>query len=144
MPVAWLTLDSVDNDSTRFFTYFIAALNSIAPSRSQEMSKTETLIANQSLSPVEQISILIEQLERFLNETIFVLEDYQTITNPLIHQSVDFLLDHKPSQMHIAIVTRVDPPLSLAKLRARGELNELRQADLRFTTEEAQAFITGG
>jgi LuxR family maltose regulon positive regulatory protein len=143
LPVAWLTLDSGDNDLSRFFKYFIAAHTTIAPGRSQEKNKSlETLASNQSLSPDEWVSIVIELLEEFPGEFIFIMEDYQAITDLLIHQAVDFLLDHKPPQMHVAIATRVDPPLSLAKLRARGELTELRQADLRFTTEEAQAFIT--
>lgn len=142
LPVAWLTLDSGDNDLSRFFTYFIAAHTAIDPGRSQEISKTlEMLASSQSLSPEEWVSIVIEQLEEFPGEFIIIMEDYQTITDLLIHQAVDFLLDHKPPQMHVAIATRVDPPLSLAKLRARGELSELRQADLRFTTEEAQVFI---
>lgn len=138
-PIAWLSLDEADNDPVRFWTYLIAALQQVNPDlgrglpnalRAPEQPTTEAL-----LTPlINQIAALEEPL-------IVVLDDYHLISTPQIHAGLEFLLDHLPGHGHLIIATRADPPLSLARLRGRGELTEIRQADLRFTAEEAAAFL---
>jgi LuxR family maltose regulon positive regulatory protein len=143
LPVAWLTLDSGDDDPVRFITYMAAALHSLGSNYAQEMQKImDSLASFQPFNAIYWVSVILEQLEAFPGPFILILEDYQDIKNPDIHQAVDFLLDHQPLQMHLVLSTRVDPPLSLAKLRARGQLNELRQADLCFTLPETRGVVT--
>ena len=85
--------------------------------------------------------ILVNQLDNIPPSFVLVLDHYHLITTPAIHQALTFLLEHQPAQMHVVIATRKDPPLPLPRLRARGQLIELRQADLRFTFEETSAFL---
>ena len=92
--------------------------------------------------PIETIlSELINTLTQLPHDVVLVLDDYHVITSPAIHHAVAFLLDHLPSQLHLVITSRIDPVLPLARLRARGEVVELRAADLRFTPDEATAFL---
>jgi len=143
LPVAWLTLDSGDDDPVRFVTYLIAALHSMDADHAQEMHKLiDALASSQPFNAIYWMSVILEQLEVLPDKFVLILEDFHAIKNPEIHQAVNFLLDHQPAQMHLVISTRVDPALSVAKIRARGQLNELRQADLRFTPQESQAFLT--
>lgn len=143
LPVAWLTLDSGDDDPVRFVTYLVAALCSIGTDHTQEMNKIMDALASfQPFSVIYWMSAILEQLEFLPGRFILVLEDFHVIKNSKIHQAINFLLDHQPAQMHLVISTRVDPSLSVAKIRACGQLNELRQADLRFTPQESQAFVT--
>ncbi|MBN1886885.1 MAG: tetratricopeptide repeat protein [Thermoflexales bacterium] len=125
--VAWLSLDESDNDPARFLAYFAAALHGDAP---QPPSPPEELMA-----------ALINQLSATGQLTVLVLDDYHFITTQAIHDALAFLLDHMPANLHLVIATRADPPLPLPRLRARGQLTELRQADLRFTPAEAAEFL---
>jgi len=142
IPVAWLSLEAEDNDFVRFLTYVIAALQSL----DHEIGKTSvTLLHSSPLVSVEPIlALLINDLaSRNLPRFALVLDDYHVIEDPAIHRALTFLLDHLPAQMHLVIAARADPPLPLSRLRGRGQLCEVRAADLRFATEEAEAYLHG-
>jgi len=139
MGVAWLSLDKNDNPSGRFLTYLVAALRTAG---SRIGSEAAQLLADiQQTSPEAVLTSLINDLDSAGGEVVLVLDDYQLITNQSIHENVTFLLDHCPNTFHLVVATRSDPSLPLARLRARGQLVELRAADLRFTISEASRFL---
>jgi len=140
MPVAWLSLETEDNDPTRFLSYLIAALQTL----DVEVGKTalEMLHTPQPPPPEAVLAVLTNDLTgRDASDFALVLDDYHVIIAEPIHRGMTFLLDHLPPQMHLILVTRADPPLSLTRLRAGGHLTELRAADLRFGATEASAFL---
>jgi len=141
-PVTWLSLDEGDNDPVRFFAYLLAALQSIDPDIGQT---AETILkAPQPPPPEPLVASLTNDIAGTAQRFILVLDDYHLIEAPPIHDTVSFLLDHMPPPpggMHLVIATRADPPLPIARLRARGQLNELHVTDLRFTVEEAAEFL---
>ncbi len=141
MPVGWVSLDEGDNDPVRFWTYFIAALQTVRA----DMGKSIIgLLQSPQPPPTESfLTGIINEISEVSEEFALVLDDYHIIEAPPIHDALTFLLDHLPSQMHMVIASRVDPPISLARMRARGQLTEMRAADLRFTLEEATAFLNG-
>jgi LuxR family maltose regulon positive regulatory protein len=146
-PTAWLSLDEGDNDPTRFLIYVVAALQTLALSRVEGIAANigaGVLAALQSLQPpsIESIlTILLNEIAAISGSFILVLDDYHLIDAKPVDEALTFLLEHQPPQMHMVIATREDPPLPLARLRARGELTELRAADLRFTPAEAAEFL---
>jgi LuxR family transcriptional regulator, maltose regulon positive regulatory protein len=136
---AWLSLDEQDNDLTRFLTYLSATLQSADPAVGQSVLPR---LQSSHIVPVETIlTLLINDLNRLDGKVALILDDYHLISNPAVHTAVAFLLDHAPPQLHLVIATRSDPPLSLARWRVRGELNEIRAADLRFTAGETTRFV---
>ena len=138
-PVAWLSLDEGDNDPTRFLTYLVAALQTIAANIGAGV-----LAALQSPQPPPTESILtalLNEITTIPDNFILVLDDYHVIDSKPVDDALTFLLEHLPPQMHLVIATREDPHLPLARLRARGQLTELRAADLRFTPAEAAEFL---
>jgi LuxR family maltose regulon positive regulatory protein len=141
-PVAWLSLDNEDNDPVRFLTYLIAAAQTIKPNLGQEM--LSVLQSAQPPAIINLLPVLINQLDDLQARFAIVLDDYHAIASPEIHKAITFIIDHQPPQMHLLLTTRIDPPLPLAKLRGRGQLTELRQADLRFSEEETIAFLKQG
>jgi len=139
LPSAWLSLDPGDNELARFLFYLKAALETIDTGSA---SNTTSLLNSAQLPSLEAIiTALINDLNGFGKELVLVLDDYQMITNPQVHDALNFLLDHCPPQLHLVLLTRVDPPLPLARLRVRNELVEIRAADLRFTVNEIKAFF---
>jgi LuxR family maltose regulon positive regulatory protein len=136
--VAWLSLDESDNDLTRFLTYLVAALQTIAPKVGEA-----TLGALQSSQPPPSDVLLTALLNDLatLGDVVLVLDDYHAIESPPIDEALTFLVDHLPPQFRLVIASREDPPIPLARLRARGQLTELRAVDLRFTPDEAAAFL---
>jgi LuxR family transcriptional regulator, maltose regulon positive regulatory protein len=138
-PVSWLSLDELDNDPLRFWTYVVAALqqteSTIGEATLAMLRATETLSFEVRLTP------LINELAQLQTELILALDDYHLIATPAIHDTMTFLIEHLPNQVHVAIATRIDPPLPLSKWRVRAQLTELRADDLRFTEEEASAFL---
>ncbi len=131
-PVAWLSLDEGDNDPTRFLTYFISALQTIAPNVGEEV-----LLVLQSPQPPPVETILITLLNEIISipdNFIFVLDDYHLTDSKAIDDSLTFLLEHLPLQMHLVITTREDPNLPLARLRVRNQLTE-RTMSLHWKTE---------
>ena len=139
MPVAWLSLDKNDNQAGRFLQYLVAALQT---ADNRIGSEAAQLIAGIQQAPPEAVlTSLINDLDSANTEMVLVLDDYQLISSQAVHDEVAFLLEHRPGAFHLVIATRSDPPLPLARLRARGLMVELRTADLRFTEPEAAQFL---
>jgi LuxR family maltose regulon positive regulatory protein len=139
--VAWLSLDQDDNDALRFWTYLIAALQVAQPDLGRGGLQ---LLQAPQMPPVQSVlTPVLNDLTARCGKIVLVLDDYHVISTPAIHKGLTFLLDHQPPQLHLAISTRADPPLPIARLRARGQLTELRADDLRFTAEEVAAFLNG-
>jgi LuxR family transcriptional regulator, maltose regulon positive regulatory protein len=141
-PVAWLSLEEADNDPARFLAYLVSALRSALGE-----GIGEGVLASLRLPefpPVEAVvGVLINELADVRDEVTIVLDDYHVIHSGPIHEATSFLLEHLPENVHLVISSRADPPLPLAKLRARDQVTEIRAAALRFTTEEATAFLKG-
>jgi len=135
----WLSLEKSDNEPARFLSYWAAAWNRISDF---ELENILELLDVPQLPPFQNIlDEVINVLVRLEEPAILILDDYHIITNPLIHEMLEYFLDHQPSQAHLVITTRSDPPLPLARLRARGQMVEIRASDLRFTEEEASHFF---
>src|SRR5215218_5699061 len=138
-PVAWLSLDDADNDPVRFWRHVAAALDTLRPGVAQQVG---ALL--QSLQPTSfeaLVTTLVNELAGVAEEVVLVLDDYHLIQVPQVHQSLEFLLEHLPACLRLVVASRADPPLPLARLRARGPLAELRERDLRFTPQEAAALL---
>jgi LuxR family maltose regulon positive regulatory protein len=140
IPAGWVSLDATDNDPARFFRYLLAAARAAVVDSPESVSGFIRPPPEQSDAALSEI---INLLTCAPGDVVLVLDDYHTITSPVVHQSVASLLDHLPPQAHLAIATRADPPLPLARLRARAELLELRDDPLRFTPVEAEGFLNG-
>jgi LuxR family maltose regulon positive regulatory protein len=137
--VAWLSLDAADDDPVRFWSYAIAALQTVHPN----IGKTALAMLHTPQPPRAEtvLASLLNEATALSERVALVLDDYHLIRSRMIHQALTFLIDHLPSQLRLVILTRADPPLPLARLRVRGQLIELRAADLRFTTTETAAFL---
>jgi len=142
LSVAWLSLDEEDNDPVRFLTAVIIALQQINPACGVA---AQSLLTGHTFQPVEirQVTgVLINDVLDTLSEPfILILDDLHRIHEPSIFVALDYLLEHRPSSLFMVVSTRVDPPLALARLRARGQLAELRLKSLRFSDEEVGAFF---
>lgn len=136
---AWLSLDENDNDPQRFWTYFSAALHSTPAAIGQ--AALEMLASGQVGDLQVVIHSLLNDAAAQPDEILLVLDDYHLITNPEIHQRLEYLLDHLPVNFHLLLCTRANPPLPITRLRARRQLTELRAADLNFNTGEAARFF---
>jgi len=135
----WVSLDQSDNDPAFFWAYFITALQKV---RSEVGESALSLLHSPQPPPIESVlTTLINDINAIEQEFALILDDYHVIDAQPVHNAIAFLLDHLPPQMHLIIASRSDPPLPLARLRARGESTELRAADLRFTYDEAAAFL---
>ena len=136
---AWLSLDQGDSDPGRFWTGVIDALRGVEPGLAP--SAREALAAR-SIDLIEvALPLLLNELVQIGREIVLVLDDYQVVRDDEVHRSVAFMLDHLPEHLYLAIATRSDPPLPLARLRARGEMMEIRAHDLRFSDEEAAELL---
>ena len=137
---AWLSLDAGDNDPARFWRHAIAALDRVRPGIGERVAPLLGPPAPQSFDGL--VTALINELaEPGADDVRLVLDDYHTIGAQPVHTSLEFLLEHRPPGLELVLASRSDPPLSLARLRARGQLTELRAADLRFTAGEAAALL---
>ena len=138
-PTAWVSLDQSDNDPELFWAYFIAALETV---QSGVGVSARALLRSPQPPPIEAVlTTLINEIDAIEDEFALVVDDYHVVDARPVHDGIAFLLDHLPPQMHLIIASRSDPPLPLARLRGRGELTELRASDLRFTPDEAAAFL---
>ena len=135
---AWLSLDAGDNDPAAFWTYVIAAVQSVAP-RAGAAARSLVEDGRQPLETV--LTTLLNDLGAEPGEIVLVLDDFHLVDAPDIGIGMGFLLDHLAPQLHLVIATRADPAFPLARLRARGELVEIRAADLRFTPDEAAVYL---
>ena len=138
-PFAWLSLDEQDNDSVRFWSCVLAALRTVKPDFGADV---EDALRAPGGEPAELAGPLVVNALAALSEPlVLVLDDYHVVDSGEVHRSVAFLLDHLPPTAQVAIATRTDPPFALTRMRARGELVELRAADLRLSEREATACL---
>jgi ATP/maltotriose-dependent transcriptional regulator MalT len=135
---AWLSLDDRDNDPSTFWTYLIAALQTAAP---RVAAGAFALLREPHASLDEVLTTLVNELDAAPDDLVLVLDDYHAIATPGIHERMAFLVEHLPPHVHLVIATRADPALPVARWRARGELVEVRADELRFTAEEAAAYL---
>ncbi len=138
-PAAWLSLDEGDGDPTRFLAYLIAALQTVAPGIGEGV--LTVLQSPQPPPPESVLTALLNDVTTIPSAVVLVLDDYHVLDAKPVDDALAFLVEHLPPQMHLVIATREDPALPLARLRARGQLTELRGADLRFTPSEAAEFL---
>jgi len=142
LSLAWLSLDEEDNDPARFLTAFIVALQHLNPTCGAAAQSLLTSQVQRGADVRRVASVLINDvLETLIHPFAVILDDLHLISQPSIYVALDYLLEHRPPQMHIIAASRVDPPLALARLRARGEMAELRLAELRFSDDEAMTFL---
>jgi LuxR family transcriptional regulator, maltose regulon positive regulatory protein len=139
-PFAWVSLDDRDNDPVRFWRYVLAALRIVAPDMPSGVD--DALRSGADLTELA-LPLLVNALASVPEPIVLVLDDYHAISNPDVHQSMEFLIDHLPRTVQVAVAGRSDPPLALARLRANAELREVRIADLRLGTDEATALLNG-
>jgi LuxR family transcriptional regulator, maltose regulon positive regulatory protein len=138
-PIAWLSLDAADNDPARFWRHVVAALDPACPGIAGQLGP---LFGPPSPRAFEGlVEALINELAPGQDPILFVLDDYHLIEAPQVHASLGFLLEHRPLGLRLVLSSRADPPLPLARLRARGQLTELRALDMRFTLEETAALL---
>ena len=137
--MAWLSLDQEDNEPARFWTYFIAALRTVEEGMGE--SSQQMLQAPQSLSAQLVLTGLLNDMAALPYRIILVLDDFHLISGETILEGLAFLLGHQPQQLHLVLATRADPPLPIVRLRARGQLTEVRDDDLAFTVDEAVTFL---
>ena len=148
LPVAWLSLEKGENTPARFWSYFIAALNTLEPVQRANIGGA-ILQASRTPQPgsmEDQITELINQLSSLQEPVCLVLDDIHALSETQIHQDLTFLIEHLPQDaqsLHLIATSRMDPPWPLARWRARRELNDLRAIDLRFEYEETKQFLQG-
>ncbi len=136
---AWVSLDEGDNDPVRFWSYLIAACQTVQAGLG---TSAQAVLQSPQQLPVDTVpTILINDIASLDGEMVLILDDYHTIRNETIHAAFSFLLEHLPGKLHVVVSTRVDPPLPLARFRARNQLVEIRARDLRFGVEEAAEFL---
>ena len=139
-PTAWLSLDEHDNEPRAFVQSLTAALQSAFPETSQA---TASLLEAPRFPSIEHVvTLFIDDLADVPDDVILVLDDYHLMSTSEIHTLLEGLIEHLPPQLHLVLISRSDPPLPLARWRAKGYLNDLRPNDLRFTLEETEAFLT--
>src|SRR4249919_3800092 len=140
-PVAWLSLDAGDNDPARFWRHGVAALDRSRPGLAERVGPLLGPPAPSSYQGL--VTALINELAAGsdADQPLVVLDDYHLIDSEAVHTSLGFLLEHRPPGLNLVLASRSDPPLALARLRGRGQLTELRAAELRFTADEAAALL---
>jgi LuxR family transcriptional regulator, maltose regulon positive regulatory protein len=137
--VAWLSLDETDNDPVRFLTYLVSALRTVEEGIGEGVLAS---LRSPQPAPIKAaVGALVNELAELPREITVVLDDYHLISSEPVHDATSFLLEHLSENAHLVVSGRMDPPLPLSKLRARNQMTEIRAADLRFTTEEATAFL---
>jgi LuxR family transcriptional regulator, maltose regulon positive regulatory protein len=136
-PVAWLSLDAADNDPARFWRHAVAALDRADPGIGERVAALLGPPAPSSFQGL--VTALINELAAA--EALLVLDDYHVIGSPQVHESLAFLVEHRPAGIGMVLASRSDPPLGLARLRARGQLTEIREAELRFRPAEAAELL---
>jgi LuxR family maltose regulon positive regulatory protein len=138
-PAAWLSLDEGDSEPSRFLAYLVAALQTVAPGVGDGL--LAVLQSPQPPPPESTLTARLNELAAIPGDLVLVLDDYHVLDARPVDDALAFLVEHLPPRLHLVIATREDPALPLARLRARGQLTELRAADLRFTPSEAAAFL---
>ena len=139
--VAWLSLEEGDSDPARFLTYLVAALRTVAPDIGEGVLRVLHAAQPQPADIEAMLTALLNEIATLPDKIVLVLDDYHVIDAKAIDDGVAFFIEHLPPRLRLVIATREDPPLPLARLRARDQLTELRAADLRFTPAEAAEFL---
>jgi LuxR family maltose regulon positive regulatory protein len=140
--IAWLSLDELDNDATRFWASVIAALRLSDTCLSEIGSLALAMLYAPQPQPLSTVlTTLINEVLGYSDEIILILDDYHVIEDQTIHDAMLFLLDHLPANLHLILSSRVDPEFPLARWRMRGQMAEVRETDVRFTKEEADSFL---
>jgi len=139
-PVAWLSIDEDDNDTTRFIAYLIAALSTVKQGFGESIYPVLQTPKPERIESL--LTLLINEIAADFPQFVLVFDDYHLITLPAIQEALAYIIEHQPGQMHVMIATRADPSLPLSRLRARDQLTEIRENDLRFTDSEAAEFLT--
>lgn len=146
---AWLSLDGDDNDPARFLAHLGAAFQTVQSDLGRAALAAQEVLPppaqpgqREANGPEQVLAGLINEITALLFLVVLILDDYHLIHAQPVHDAVTFLLEHQPANLHLVIATRADPPLAIARLRGRGQVNELRQDDLRFTADEAAEFLT--
>ena len=137
--IAWLSLDERDNDTARFLTYVVEALLLASPEIGEELRSVVRSLPN--VQPDQIITQLINRVGELTGQIVLVLDDYHMIEQAEIHRALDFLIEHQPPQLHVILTCRVDPPISLSRLRVRDELIDIGADELRFTAQETARFL---
>ena len=140
-PVAWLSLDAGDNDLARFWRHAVAALDRARPRVAEQVGPLLGPPAPPSFEPLVTALVNVLAAGPGADETLMVFDDYHLIDSPPVHESLRFLLEHRPPGLHVVLASRSDPPLALARLRVRGQLAEVRVGELRFTPGEAAELL---
>lgn len=143
-PVAWVALDEGDNDPVRFWRYIIAACQTFHA----DLGRSALALLFYALQPPfmlpppeTMLTFLLNDIAHYVSNGILILDDYHVITEPDIHETMAFFIDHLPPTLHVMLLTRSEPPLPLLRWRARGELQDIHTSDLRFSLEETTAFL---
>ena len=139
IPAAWLSLESSDNQISRFFSYLISALQQIDPAIGTEIQPLLETGTDPSIEDI--LATLVNDIAASSAKFTLVLDDYHVISAMQIHQALEFLFEHMPPGMNVILISRADPPMPLARLRVQRQLTELREADLRFTADELSEFF---
>jgi LuxR family maltose regulon positive regulatory protein len=139
-PLAWVALDETDSDPTRFWGYVLAALQTL----DQELGDgADQMLRSPQPAPLDAVvAALLRDLTFLTEEVVLALDDYHLIESEAVHRSLTFMVEHLPPRLHVVLLTRTDPPLPLSRMRARGQLVEVRAGDLRFRADEAERFLS--
>jgi len=137
--IGWITLDNSDSDLAQFIQYFLAAIQCIDPNVGERIP--EMLQPPQPLTGLSVWTALVNDLAVSEKEFVLILDDYHEVEAQTVHETLKYLIEHMPANLHLILASRADPPLMLPRLRARGYLIELRQSDLRFTMQDATNFL---
>src|SRR5262249_42760944 len=140
----WVSLDAGDNDLVRFWRYIVAACQAFQGSLGQSALALLYSALHPPFEPLPletALTLLLNEIAHMPQNGLLVLEDYHAITEPPLHETLAFFIDHPPTTLHPVLLTRSEPPLPLLRWRARGDLYELHAADLRFSPEETAAFL---
>ena len=139
LPAAWLSLDEADNDLHLFLSYLLAAVQTVFPAAGKEI---QTILNAPQLPPLPVLAgRLVNELDKIDQDFILALDDYHVVQNKAIHALFDKILKHPPHAMHLVLASRIDPPLPLTALRAKGQMTEIRVNDLRFSRKETAEFL---
>ena len=139
-PVAWLSVDIADRDGGQFWAYLVEAIDRAIPGSG---TRARTLLSGADPRVEAVLAALINDLRAIPRDLLVVIDDYHLVDDPAIQAGMAFLVDHLPPPVHVVLGTRADPALPLARLRATGRLLEIRAAELRFSSQEASAYLNG-
>lgn len=140
--IGWLSLDEGDRDPNRLFAHIILALRQIQGTESEFGQGALSMLQSPQPPPIQTVLIsLLNELAEFPGKLLLVLDDYHLVDSTTVDDALAFFLENSPPQLHMVILTRQDPHLSISKLRASNQLTEMRAADLRFSTQESASFL---